>query len=380
MNTHNTERMSLAVEGMTCGSCVSKVEAALAPIQGVSEVAVDFTTNTVSFHQAPPATLAEIVAAIEAAGYHTDATVHYFQVEGMTCGKCEAKIEKVTTASNGALEAKANRHTKTLTVVGDIDPAEVVAAVNAENYTATYVQHTGQATDAAEDNVPAEPAACEVSAEPVSAEQTQESEHTYSLPVEGMTCASCVGRVEAALNSMQGVSNVSVNLVTNKAQFQKDNNVALDEVVKAVEKAGYSVPAETYIFDVEGMTCASCVGRVEAAATSVSGAVEAKANLATERVTVTSRIDPVAVEAAIQKIGYAAKLSKNTGVTRDFNAKKDEEAKGLKRHFWIAILLTLPVFVLEMGAHAVPAFHRFIESTIGTQMNWYIQFALATAV
>lgn len=208
------------------------------------------------------------------------------------------------------------------------------------------------------------------------------SEHTkesVSLPVEGMNCASCVGRVEKALSQVSGIEAVSVNLVTGQAQFEKSNGLALGEAIAAIEKAGYKVPAETSQFDVQGMTCATCVGRVEAAVQELAHVVEVKANLATERITVVGHAEPAAVVAAVEKAGYGASLVKQ-GATQPFQDKKDKEAEQLKRHFWLALCLTLPVFVLEMGAHAIPAFDAWVQSTLGQQLNWWIQFLLTTLV
>lgn len=204
--------------------------------------------------------------------------------------------------------------------------------------------------------------------------------HQFSLPVEGMNCASCVGRVEKALAAVEGINDVAVNLVTGQAQFVMQDRVPLSTAAQAIEKAGYKVSANTTQFDVEGMTCASCVGRVEAALNIVPGVVEAKANLATERITVVGHVDAQAVISAVQKAGYGATQVHSRGDSQAFHDKKDKEAEQLKKHFWLALWLTLPVFILEMGGHAVPAFHRWIESTIGMQASWYIQFALTTLV
>ncbi|MFS2044778.1 copper ion binding protein, partial [Stenotrophomonas geniculata] len=88
---------------------------------------------------------------------------------------------------------------------------------------------------------------------------------TISLPIEGMTCASCVGRVEAALSKVEGVGSVSVNLATERADIRPSGPVDRAALIQAVERVGYDVPAATVELAVEGMTCASCVGRVERA-------------------------------------------------------------------------------------------------------------------
>ena len=113
----------------------------------------------------------------------------------------------------------------------------------------------------------------------------------FDLSVEGMTCASCVGRVERALKKVPGVQDAVVNLATEKASLKFDDpaqaSAILPQAVAAIEKAGYAVPAQSVDLQVGGMTCASCVGRVERALKKVPGVQNAVVNLATERASVT---------------------------------------------------------------------------------------------
>ncbi|CAN7328623.1 heavy metal translocating P-type ATPase [Rhizobacter sp. LjRoot28] len=129
-----------------------------------------------------------------------------------------------------------------------------------------------------------------------------------TLPVNGMTCASCVGRVEKALRALPGVREATVNLATERAAVQADAGVSLEALAAAVRKAGYEVPLQEAVLSVEGMTCASCVGRVEKALHAVPGVMSASVNLATERATVRSAgpLPAGALVAAIVKAGYAA--------------------------------------------------------------------------
>ncbi|MBX3607896.1 MAG: copper-translocating P-type ATPase [Piscinibacter sp.] len=106
---------------------------------------------------------------------------------------------------------------------------------------------------------------------------------TLSLPVEGMTCASCVGRVERALQKVPGVAAATVNLATESAALQLAGRVEPAALIQAVERAGYAVPEDEVELRIEGMTCASCVGRVERALRGVPGVLQAEVNLATER-------------------------------------------------------------------------------------------------
>ena len=127
-----------------------------------------------------------------------------------------------------------------------------------------------------------------------------------TLKIEGMTCASCVGRVEAALKKVDGVQSASVNLATERADITLDKPVNRQALVEAIEQSGYDVPAEHIELSIKGMTCASCVSRVEKALKAISGVKEANVNLATERATITGTASVDALIAAIDKAGYDA--------------------------------------------------------------------------
>ena len=200
------------------------------------------------------------------------------------------------------------------------------------------------------------------------------------LEVEGMTCASCVGRVERALKAVPGVATAFVNLATERAEV---TGAAVDRalLVKAVEDAGYDVASRPVDLVIEGMTCASCVARVERALSAVPGVTLAAVNLATERASVKGTADISALVRVITAAGYDARAAAPAlDVADETAAKKAAEEAGLKRDVVIAAALTLPVFVLEMGSHLFDWVHMAVMNTIGTQNSWYLQFALTTAV
>ncbi|MEG1202232.1 MAG: heavy metal translocating P-type ATPase, partial [Comamonas sp.] len=210
---------------------------------------------------------------------------------------------------------------------------------------------------------------------------------TLELPIEGMTCASCVGRVERALKTVPGVQSASVNLATEKASLQLAPEAAAADVnanaVAAIEKAGYNVPSQQVDLAVEGMTCASCVGRVERALKAVPGVQSAAVNLATERATVRmgggATVD--ALRAAVAKAGYEAKPLQDAASAADQQAERlQHELQTLKRDLSIAAALALPVFVLEMGGHMIPGFHHWISQWLPQQASWLLQFVLTTLV
>ncbi|CAI1634330.1 heavy metal translocating P-type ATPase [Serratia proteamaculans] len=206
-----------------------------------------------------------------------------------------------------------------------------------------------------------------------------------SLPVDGMTCASCVGRVERALKAVPGVQTASVNLATERADLTFTGAANPQAAVRAIESAGYAVREETTELAIEEMTCASCVGRVEKALAQVPGVLEANVNLATERARVRHLAGVVAItdlETAVEKAGYKTRrLSATTASADDQDTERRElEARGLRRSLLIAATLTLPVFILEMGSHLVPAMHHWVMQVLGQQTSWYLQFVLATLV
>ena len=144
---------------------------------------------------------------------------------------------------------------------------------------------------------------------------------TTTLGVTGMTCASCVRRVEKALARVPGVEEASVNLATEKATVVFDPGQAnRSQLEMAIAKAGYGVreapapPAPSVpsaaghlVLPIEGMTCASCVRRVERSLKKVPGVVEANVNLATERAQVDfdpELADVAQLSEAVEKAGY----------------------------------------------------------------------------
>ncbi|NVD42459.1 cadmium-translocating P-type ATPase [Ensifer sp. HO-A22] len=206
---------------------------------------------------------------------------------------------------------------------------------------------------------------------------------TASIPVEGMTCASCVARVEKAIRAVPGVTSASVNLATERADVRFDGTTKTVDIVKAIENSGYAAAEESIELAIEGMTCASCVARIEKALKAVPGVTQANVNLATERASVrlTKGIATVAsLEEAVRAAGYDAKRITGDENTDEEAEKREREGRRLSRSLLVAAALTLPIFVLEMGSHFIPAVHDFVMNNIGMQESWYLQFVLTTLV
>jgi Au+-exporting ATPase len=208
-----------------------------------------------------------------------------------------------------------------------------------------------------------------------------DSDLAIGLPIEGMTCASCVGRVERSLGEIEGVHSVSVNLASERADIRARHTVDRHALVKAVEAAGYRVPPTTVELAVEGMHCASCVGRIEQALKAVPGVAGASVNLASERASIRGTADLPELIAAIATAGYTARpIASDTSNDNEATGRKDAERRILGRDAILATALALPVFLLEMGSHLLPGVHHLIARTIGTQTSWQVQFVLTTLV
>ncbi|MGR2921641.1 heavy metal translocating P-type ATPase [Acinetobacter sp. 1125_18A] len=202
-----------------------------------------------------------------------------------------------------------------------------------------------------------------------------------SLQIKGMSCASCVSRIETALKKVDGVTQASVNLATERAEITSYTPIDREALIKAVEHAGYEVADAATELSIDGMTCASCVSRVEKALKAVPGVKEANVNLATERATITGTANVAALIAAIDKAGYDAKeIQTAIPDQTEHLEKKDQERAELKRDLILATIFALPVFILEMGSHLIPGMHHLIAQTIGIQNSWYLQFILTTLV
>ncbi|WP_210201511.1 heavy metal translocating P-type ATPase [Bosea sp. CS1GBMeth4] len=203
------------------------------------------------------------------------------------------------------------------------------------------------------------------------------------IPVGGMSCASCVGRVEKAIAAVTGVRRAEVNLATGKARVTLAG-ARSEAIAEAIRTAGYEPAATEITLAISDMTCASCVGRVEKALRAVPGVVDAQVNLATERASVRAfggDITPALI-AAVAVAGYkASPFSQRQGGGDDAAAtRRRAEQSALGRAVVVAALATLPLMALEMGPHLSEAFHHWLHGRADAFTLKLAAFALATIV
>ena len=174
------------------------------------------------------------------------------------------------------------------------------------------------------------------------------AEFTLTLPIVGMTCASCVARVEKALARVPGVDSAQVNLATERASVRAQGKLETGALVGAVERAGYSIAIDSVTLDIEGMTCASCVARVEKALAKLPGVTQATVNLATEQAQVTllgGSVSHAELLAAVARAGY-------TGHIHDVSAARAEARQPWLtegRRVVLAALLSAPLVLPMIG-------------------------------
>jgi len=203
-----------------------------------------------------------------------------------------------------------------------------------------------------------------------------------TMSIEGMSCASCVGRVEKSLSAIPAVSDVSVNLASETATFRIDDPEAVSQSADVLRELGYPARTAKVTLAIQSMTCASCVGRVDKALAAVAGVTAVSVNLAAETATVDyieGIVSPADLVETSTAAGYPAEIAQSD-ISQSRAERKADEARVLARRTILAAILTVPVFTLEMGKLLVPAVHDLIVGTIGIQASWVIQFVLATIV
>ncbi len=201
-----------------------------------------------------------------------------------------------------------------------------------------------------------------------------------NLPVEGMTCAACVGHVENALKGVPGVVDASVNLGTEKASVEFDPaQVRFQVIEEAVSGAGYKLGTQSASLNIGGMTCSACVSHIENALREVPGVAEANVNLGVERATVEfipGIVELSDLQAAVEGAGYRVE---------GFNDSGDQERE-LERLSKVKEIRELRNRLMFAGAGAILLFlgtfdvFPWVSNLMGRNYYPFLLWALATPV
>jgi Cu+-exporting ATPase len=192
-----------------------------------------------------------------------------------------------------------------------------------------------------------------------------------------MTCASCVSHVGNALKKVVGVTSVSVNLATEQATIEfNDDIAAIADLVHSVDDSGYKTSLAQITLNIGKMTCAACIIHVEHALKEVEGVISANVNLATEQAMV-EYIHGIAtlvdMKSTVNNAGYIVE-----GVAGD-EPNNDEER--LSRTKEIKALRGKLLFASGFGAIIfLGSFKEWFPWMPSLLQNWYVLWVLATPV
>ena len=184
-----------------------------------------------------------------------------------------------------------------------------------------------------------------------------------NLQITGMTCASCVSRVEKTLRVLPGIATATVNLATETVTLTAATPINLASVIAAVNKSGYGVTEQNIVLAISGMTCASCVGRVEQALSNLPGVLKATVNLATEHAIVQIASGAVTTEALIDAVTRAGYQATATGAS-DKPTPFTNPALPVIIAALLSFPLMLPMLAALFGAHwMLPGWLQFLLAT-----------------
>ena len=186
------------------------------------------------------------------------------------------------------------------------------------------------------------------------------NKENITLPVKGMSCASCSARIEKKVGELEGVDSVHVNFAAEVATIEFDpQKISASQFPKTIEKLGFKIPGLRRLFPVEGMTCASCVSRVEKKLASLEGVREIEVNLATEQVLIDytpALLDFEVLRSALEQAGYH--LLPSLEESEDISSQKDEERHlkhltQLKRKLILSGIISLAVMLFSMQGNSL---------------------------
>jgi Cu+-exporting ATPase len=199
------------------------------------------------------------------------------------------------------------------------------------------------------------------------------------LPITGMSCASCAAKIEKGLASVEGVSKATVNFAAEKATvIFHPAQTDVSHLIEKVKDLGYGAKTEKMVLPIQGMTCTSCVNKVEKALSSIKGVLQASVNLATERASVEYLPEEVTIrdlKRAVQEAGYQVLEVKEEDIIEKERLVREKELSRLKWKFIVGAILLAPILILMYGASLLGKWIGLSRET-----NFFIQFLLATPV
>ncbi len=196
------------------------------------------------------------------------------------------------------------------------------------------------------------------------------------VPIRGMSCASCVEKIETGLSKIEGVKEVSVNFAAEKASVLYDpSTVSVRRLVQQIETTGYEIRAEKTAIPIRGMTCASCVEKIETQLRRLPGVINASVNFGTEKAAVEYFPSVLSLEdlrKAIRDAGYEPVTVHDEAAAVDYEKQaREREIRELGLKTLVGAVLSIPLLLAMLSEWlALPAWLT----------NHWVQFLLATPV
>lgn len=309
-------------------------------------------------------------------------------IGGMSCRRCADWVSRALSGVEGVRSVRVNLERNLAIVVGIVGGARLVRCVSDTGYSAKLVRVASAPSApsaAAEDervfvcdDDASERAPLFSGADVSDAARDGDVEgaggdigdgsHTVTLRVGGMSCASCVAKVEEAAASVPGVSSAAVNLLAETATIHvapTPDAPAADPRDVAAKITAWGFPSEVVdasglVFRVGGMVCASCPPRIELAISRLKGVTRVEANYLLGKVVVQYNAGAVGartIRAAIESMDYTAELW-DAGETATASAGHAAEATRYRREFLASLVFAGPLFFLMMVLDHLPAVHH----------------------
>jgi Cu+-exporting ATPase len=220
--------------------------------------------------------------------------------------------------------------------------------------------------------------------------------------IRGMTCSSCVGTVERCLASLAGIKSVSVNLLAECADIDFDSDIIKDDaIIEAIEDIGYDASLLTKFavrasgnedaklssitLLITGMSCSSCVNRIETTIKEMKGVASISVNFATGRAQVEFNEAIISVSdivCGIEDLGYLAEKVNKRMTHKDIREARAKEIASWRNLLIFSALFAIPVLIVHMVLMKIPSVEHKLMQTVYNELtiDHVIQFLLSTPV